>query len=431
MPKKIVPNCLIAFLRLLTYVSGIVTVLPNRLVGCSVPIWYQQGKVGIEMTKKERIRALIRGEDTDVQPYHSNLTRKIKQKFADYYGIEIDEVERYVGNHLLYLSFTTPENWSKETDSTHAGGNYAFSLEKVDENTYIDEFGIAWSNHEDAYEAGDWCMLDHPIKNMDYKGYHFPDGSAPGRFRDVKKVVEHNPDRFNVLSMIGLFDTAWHLTSLQDLLMGMALEDKTFVNKMLDWALAFNIGVIEQMPPFIDGVRFMEDWGQQKGLMMGFDNWKKYLKPRLKEVYTAVKKKGCAVMSHSCGDTSQLFPHLIELGVDISDPLQPEVMDVSHIKKEYGRDIVLFGGLGCQSTIPNGTPEEVVKEASERLAILGEGGKYILGSSGSIPTETPVENVVALFEFCKDLGRTADRRQKAEDRGQRAEGSRQPPSRAG
>ena len=220
-------------------------------------------------------------------------------------------------------------------------------------------------------------------------------------------MVANNPDRFNVLSMIGLFDTAWHLTSLQDLLMGMALEDKTFVNKMLDWALEFNIGVIEQMPSFIDGVRFMEDWGQQKGLMMGLDNWKKYLKPRLKKMYAAVKKKGCAVMSHSCGDNTELFPHLIEMGVDISDPLQPEVMDVAHIKAAYGKDIVLFGGLGCQSTIPNGTPEAVVKEASERLGILGKGGKYILGSSGSIPTETPVENVVALFEFCKSLGHDA------------------------
>jgi uroporphyrinogen-III decarboxylase len=68
-----------------------------------------------------------------------------------------------------------------------------------------------------------------------------------------------------------------------------------------------------------------------------------------------------------------------------------------------GKDIVLFGGLGCQSTIPNGTPEDVVREAEERLAFLGYGGKYILGSSGSIPTETPAENVAALFEFCNSL----------------------------
>jgi uroporphyrinogen decarboxylase len=355
------------------------------------------------MTKKERIRALIKGKETDGQPYHSNMTRKIRKKLADFYGIETEAVEQHVGNHLLYLSFTTPEGWNTKSRGVHVGGNYSFDLEQAGPDTFIDEFGIVWDHREDAYEAGDWCMLDNPIKNMNLGGYRFPDGSAPGRFRNVEKVVENNPDRFNVLSMIGLFDTAWHLTGLQDLLMGMAIEDKAFVNKMLDWALAFNIGVIEQMPAYIDGVRFMEDWGQQKGLMMGLDNWKTFLKPRLKEMYAAVKHRGCAVMSHSCGDISELFPHLIELGVDISDPLQPEVMDIASIKNEFGRDIVLFGGLGCQSTIPNGTPEDVVREAEERLAFLGEGGKYILGSSGSIPTETPVENVAALFEFCRRL----------------------------
>jgi len=366
------------------------------------PLFKDVSKV-MGMKKKERIWALIKGKETDCQPYHSNLTRKIRKKLADFYGIEAESVERYVGNHLLYLSFTTPEGWNIESRGEHVGGNYSFNLEQLDENTFIDEFSIAWNNHKDAYEAGDWCMLDHPVKDMNLEGYQFSDGSAPGRFLGVEKVVENNPDRFNVLSMIGLFDTAWHITGLPDLLMGMALEDKTFVNRMLDWALEFNIGVIEQMPAYIDGVRFMEDWGQQKGLMMGLDNWKKFLKPRLKEMYAAVKRKGCAVMSHSCGDISELFPHLIELGVDISDPLQPEVMDIAFIKNEYGKDIVLFGGLGCQSTIPNGTPEDVAREAGERLAFLGEGGKYILGSSGSIPTETPAENVVALFEFCKSL----------------------------
>ena len=224
------------------------------------------------MTKKERIWALIKGKETDCQPYHSNLTRKIRKKLADFYGIEAESVERYVGNHLLYLSFTTPEGWNIESRGEHVGGNYSFNLEQVDENTFIDEFSIAWNNHKDAYEAGDWCMLDHPVKDMNLEGYQFSDGSAPGRFLGVEKVVENNPDRFNVLSMIGLFDTAWHITGLPDLLMGMALEDKTFVNRMLDWALEFNIGVIEQMPANIDGVRFMEDWGQQKGLMMGLDN---------------------------------------------------------------------------------------------------------------------------------------------------------------
>jgi uroporphyrinogen decarboxylase len=357
------------------------------------------------MNCKQRIKQLIGGGVPDSLPYHCNLTRKIKHNLAVRYSIDPETVEQYLGNHLLYLSFKEPLGSeladTKQPDiENHVGGTYSFKLKKTQEGRLVDEFGIVWDN-ESAYETGDWGMVDHPVKNMEIGSYRFPDGRAPGRFRDVEKVIQANPGRFNVLLMIGLFDTAWHVCGIQDLLMGMALDDKRFVNRMLDLALEFNVGIVEQMPPCFDGVRFMEDWGQQKGLLMGVDNWRRFIKPRLKEMYGAVKKRDCAVMSHSCGDISELFPDLIELGVDVSDPLQPEVMDLSSIKKEYGRDIVLFGGLGCQSTLPLGTPDEVVAEARERWQLLGQDGGYILGSAGSIPTDVPIENVVALFDYCR------------------------------
>ncbi|HEB32449.1 MAG TPA: hypothetical protein ENI15_16510 [Spirochaetes bacterium] len=188
---------------------------------------------------------------------------------------------------------------------------------------------------------------------------------------------------------------------MQDLLMGMALGNRGFINKMLDSALEFILGVIEQIPPYIDGVWFLEDWAGQDGLFMGLESWRTFLKPRLKEMYVAAKKKGDLVISHTDGNITELYPDLIELGVDITDPTQPEVMDLEFIKKEYGKDIVLFEGLGCQSTIPLGTPEDVVREARAALKLLGRDGKYLLGPSGSIPTDAPIENVITLIELCK------------------------------
>jgi uroporphyrinogen decarboxylase len=359
------------------------------------------------MTLKQGVQSLVEKKQPTRLPYHCNLTRKIKDNLAAHYGIAPEAVERHVGNALLYLSFKEPSA-SELADprnaglESHEGGTYRFKLKRAGDGALVDEFGIAWNN-ESAYETGDWGMVDHPVKNTEVGSYRFPDGRAPGRFRGVEKIVTENPDRFNVLLMVGLFDTAWHVTGIQDLLMGMALEDSRFVEDMLDRALEFNVGVIEQMPEYIDGVRFMEDWGQQKGLLMGLESWRRFIKPRLRQMYAAVKKRGRAVMAHSCGDITLLFPDLIDLGVDIVDPLQPEVMDLPRIKREYGRSIALFGGLGCQSTLPKGTPAQVVAEARERLRVLGEGGGYILGSAGSIPTDVPTENVVALFEYCRGL----------------------------
>jgi len=90
------------------------------------------------------------------------------------------------------------------------------------------------------------------------------------------------------------------------------------------------------------------------------------------------------------------------MGVEVVNSLQPEVMDVYALKKEYGKDIVFYGGLGCQSTIPLGTVDEVLDEAKERLEILGSDGGYIFGPAGSIPTEAKIENVIALVEYAKN-----------------------------
>lgn len=338
------------------------------------------------MTRKERIYAVINGKQSDAVPYFIDLTIKGKKNIANYYGIDVNSVHKHIGNHLLFLNFSHPED---------------FVPEKVGKGLVKDEFGVTWDT-EQTNDVGDWGFVDHPIKDLSLVGYTFPKPGGKGRFRGVDEIVEQNPDKFNLLQVVGIFDTAWHPASMQDMLLAMALDEE-FTNKMMDMALEYNIGILEQMPSYIDGVRFLEDWGDQKGVMMGVNYWRKYLKPRLKEMYSACKKKGCAVFIHSCGNITELFPDLIELGVDVIDPIQPEVMDLRFIKKEYGKDVVLFGGLGSQSTIPLGTPEDVVKEAEERLSFLSTGGKYILGPSGAIPTEAPVENLVALIEFCKRM----------------------------
>ena len=240
-----------------------------------------------------------------------------------------------------------------------------------------DEFGVTWDKTA-AKQIGDWGLVDHPIKDMKIGGYKFPTGKSGGRFTKAEKLARENDDCFNLLQMTGVFDTAWHVTDIQDLLMGMALEPD-FTNKMLDSALEYNLNIIDQIPDFIDGVRFLEDWGDQRGLIMGPDNWRRFLKPRLKLMYEACRRKGKPVFINSCGNIAELFTDIIELGVNVVDPIQPEVIDLKFIKNEYGRYIVLCGGIGSQSTLPLGTPDAVVKECEERLDLLSKGGMYIMG----------------------------------------------------
>jgi len=338
------------------------------------------------MISKDKVIMVVNGKIPDRTPYFIEPTRKGKADLARYYGVPIEQMERVMGNDLLYIGYTHPEG--REPDQLGNG-------------LFMDEFGCTWDAKR-ADSVGDWGMLDFPVKDTSLEGYDFPRPEGKGRFREAEKIVEQNPDKFNLLQMLGIFEIPCRFAGMENVMIGMGSEEE-FADECFDKALEFNLGILGQLPDYVHGVRFIEDWGDQRGLLMGAKHWRRYLKPRLRTMYEACRKMGRVVSIHSCGNITELIPDLIEMGVEIIDPIQPEVMDLRYIKKEYGKDVVLFGGVGAQSTMPLGTPRQVVEEAEHLLSFMTTGGRYILGSSGAIPTDTPVENMAALIEFCKSL----------------------------
>ncbi len=106
------------------------------------------------------------------------------------------------------------------------------------------------------------------------------------------------------------------------------------------------------------------------------------------------------VMIHSCGNITDLLPDLIEIGVEVVHPLQPEAMNVTYCQREFGRDLAFWGGLGSQSTLPHGSPAEVRAEVRQRLRLFADGG-YILAPAGAAPAETPAENIAAIVDAAR------------------------------
>lgn len=337
------------------------------------------------ITRKERVKKTIGGEEVDCTPFHTEMTSCLMESLATYYKVSTDRIEHLIGNHLLYINFQYRRNYKPVKPSP---------------NLEIDEFGVTWDMKKIA--TGDWGMVKHALNSPVLSKYNWPDAYAEGRFEHIPDLVDKNPDRFNVLNSPGIFDTCWHIRGFENFFMDMVSNTK-FLNEMLDKALEFIIGLIETFPPQIDGFRFIGDWGKQKGLLMSKKHWDEFLKPRLKKAYEACKKRNVAIMVHSCGDIVELIPELIDLGVDVLDPIQPEAMDISFLKKEYGKYLTFLGGLGSQSTIPKGTSNDVRKEFEKTLKILGNGDGYIIGPAGALPTDVPVENVVALIEACHNI----------------------------
>jgi uroporphyrinogen decarboxylase len=148
----------------------------------------------------------------------------------------------------------------------------------------------------------------------------------------------------------------------------------------------------------VDSVHFGDDWGQQRGMLMGPKLWRRFIKPHLARMYAAAHEGGKYVTIHSCGKVQEVFPDLIEIGLNCFNPFQPEVMDVYEMKRLYGDRLSFNGGVSTQRTLPYGTPEEIKAEARRLMAEVGQGGGYILSPAHAIPGDAKPENMVALIE---------------------------------
>ncbi len=181
------------------------------------------------------------------------------------------------------------------------------------------------------------------------------------------------------------------------------MDDPAFVHQLLDSLLAFNLRLIEQACQYdIDAVMFGDDWGQQHGLIMGPALWREFIKPRIRQMYQAVKAGGKFVFIHSCGKVQQLFPELIECGLDVFNPLQPEVMDVAAIKRDFGAQLSFYGGISIQRLLPYGTVRQTKDEVRRLIDVLGRDGGYIASPAHAIPADARVENVAAMIEVLQN-----------------------------
>lgn len=198
-----------------------------------------------------------------------------------------------------------------------------------------------------------------------------------------------------------LYERAWSLRGIENLLMDFVLYPD-FVHQLFDAICDYNLAQIDKALEYdIDAVYFGDDWGQQHGLIMGYDLWKEFIYPRLKKMYGRVRQAGKYVMIHSCGDVDELFDDLIEIGLNCFNPFQPEVMDVYDILPRYRGRLAFHGGLSMQRVLPFGTREEVIAE-SNRLLKLGREGGYIFSPSHAVEGDTTLDNILAFIEVAQN-----------------------------
>jgi len=328
-----------------------------------------------DLTKREVVRTVLEGGCPPYVPWSMGFTCEAKEKLQTHYGC--DDIEKPLENHILKL-----------------GSDIGFFEDRGDHRVQ-DVFGVVWDRTVDR-DIGNVEGLVLPEPTL--AGYEFPDPLDPRFFENIPARIEEYPDRFRVFQLgFSLYERAWTLRGIENLLLDFVLHPE-FVTELFNAIGEYNrTQVREAMKYDIDAVYFGDDWGQQKGLQMGGELWRRFILPVLEKMYGLVRQSDKFVMIHSCGDVHELFDDLVDIGLNCFNPFQPEVMDIFEIFPRYKGRLAFHGGLSTQRTLPFGTPDDVRKE-TKRLLELGAEGGYIMAPAHDMEGDVPLENMLAAIE---------------------------------
>jgi uroporphyrinogen decarboxylase len=153
----------------------------------------------------------------------------------------------------------------------------------------------------------------------------------------------------------------------------------------------------------VDILCFYDDLGSQNGLQISPEIFRKFYKPYYKNLWQKIKAEssGKYIFLHSCGNIAEIIPDLIECGLDILHPIQPETMNIYDIVSEYKKDLVFWGTMSNQKTFPSGSRADIIKEVKDRVSNIGSQSSLILGSSNTLGKDVPIENIKYFIEACK------------------------------
>jgi uroporphyrinogen decarboxylase len=205
----------------------------------------------------------------------------------------------------------------------------------------------------------------------------------------------------------GIFELAWGLRGMERFMMDMIMQPEipqVIMTHLTDTYIALAHKVLRAAQGRIDIAWTWDDVGAQNGPLIAPSMWAEQIKPHHVRLNRVLKEYGVTLMYHSDGSIVDFIDGFIEMGVEVLNPLQPapKGMNLARIKNQYGARLSFHGAIDIQNTLPYGTPEQVAAEVRDRIQTLGAGGGYILAPTHQIQADTPMENILTLFDTARD-----------------------------
>jgi len=344
------------------------------------------------LNSRERVLTALRHEEPDRIPVYNSFTPEVREALSESYNIDKSEIDFYLCHDCFLVEL---------------GVFNGFYLDFTKED-YKDRWGIQWKRIKNNY--GFYMEIDTPPLHAakDVYDYRFPYVDGEPFYEELLHICRRYGHDFAIIGgSVSIFENSWYLRGFQNFLEDLICnkdEAHFLVDHVMEYNLALGFKIIDAG---VDILYIGDDFGMQTGLIISPQIWKEFFLPRWEKLIANFKKRkpGLIIAYHSDGNILPILDDLVELGVDVLNPVQPDCMDPELLKRRYGRRLAFWGTIDVQHTLFLGTQDDVRNEVIKRLKTIAPGGGLLLGSTHNVQmSENAIDNLREFYETVRTFG---------------------------
>jgi uroporphyrinogen decarboxylase len=352
------------------------------------------------MNHRERVEMALNHEEPDRCPFQVSFTPEFADRLRADMNLQSDHVHNPHGGGNTYELERALDEDMLLTSVGWANSYY------MDDKPYVDEWGVGWSiqAYETPFGIGHYTEMSHfPLADDDaIDSYQPPDPNRPELYKESEWMINEFKDDYWIVgvTVTTIFEAAWALRGLEKMMLDMLLRPD-IANRILDIPYHYHLTAAKKLVELgVDMIWTGDDMGAQNSMLISPAMWRTYFKPRMAHFIAELKaiNPDVKVAYHSDGNIRPIIPELIEIGLDVLNPIQPASMPPAEIKRDFGDKLCFWGSIDEQYTLPFGSPEEVRTEVQQRMRTIGKDGGLILAPTHHVQLDTPLENFWAMID---------------------------------
>jgi len=350
------------------------------------------------ITSKERVMTAINHEEPDMVPIDSWLVPEVEDIISVALNLDNSKdsfiLPKTLGNDILYTTLGFCDGW-----------NSIYKEERrIGDNLFQDAFKIKYT--EKFHKYGSYCeIVEHPFADIkNYENYKWPDPLIIYKegLESYKNLIEKDGKEYAILGgcPCTIFEASWYLRGIENFLMDLYIN-RDFAEELFDRTMEVSLEVSKKLVEMgVDIIFWGDDVANERGPYFDPKLFRELLKPRYSKMLNEIKSinKDIKVAYHSDGKVDWLLGDLVDIGIDIVHPLQPDVNDIADIKKRFGKKLTFWGNVDTRRVMNRGSFSDVVEEVRKTIEILSPGGGHILNTNHYVQaSERAVDNVIIYY----------------------------------